>query len=761
MRIFTKLGYMETCFANSMKELTPEVLEQLTTSEMVKSTMSRIEAEPNSEKKNKIKSELPVVLFACQMTENGERPDRDNGLLVPSGFCIHDWDHMAEDPRSFYLANIAGREEELHIVFAHVSPRGEGLRLVTVLTAGETIIQCQERLASLFGMNQKADKKIKDISRLSFLPSKDYVLYLNNEGLFQHECDAEVMPQSSVPATPVQSTPEKTKTEIMVTTLPQNPVAESMMFEGIKFSAIIVELLKRIATQGKPCEGERNNDLFMLVRELRHICSYNFQMVYMLVAPYFPGLQDAEIRRTISNAIDTNGRTITPVMRGVISQLKNENIDLGDDSNSIQLPKLPKLSAIEEMIISHYPKHLRSQVYLAMLPIWGVYGTHVRFDYMDGRENSLSFMTSVVGKSGSGKAFAAHLFDQMTKRLREADAIERQKADQYLAMCNKTSDNNEKPDDPRPRVRIYSDDITTSQLVEYLDNNKGEHGIQFTEEIARLLKAKRTIYGDNDDLYCKAFDNGIGGKESKSKLTRNIRIPIYLNTLFCGTHAAMHKFYNNPEGGLNNRVIFNFMPNVRLKGFPHYSKFTEEEQAQFDEVCDRLMEAGKDGKKIELPWLEKVIMSIKTKWDKEDDENPNEVLYDLGKRSLVVAMRAGTLEWLLRGCPEGWQQQREIAKVVRWVADAMREGVYTFCGEAYEQINESDNAYQMRQQRRSKNKKLFSLLGDQFTVQELVTLRVQNGDSSDVRMVLSRWVSDGYAQKVSEGVYKKIPQLVA
>ena len=530
-------------------------------------------------------------------------------------------------------------------------------------------------------------------------------------------------------------------------------------YQGIKFSSIIEALLRRIATQGNPREGERNDDLFILVRELRHICDYNFNTLYMLVAPYFPTLPDAEIRRTISNALATNGRTITPVMRGVISELRN--VSNASDETDIQLPRLPKLSAVEEMILAHYPKHLRSQVYMAMLPIWGVYGTHIRFNYMDGRENSLSFQTAVVGKSSSGKAFAAHLFDLMTKRIRIEDNIERQKAAEYLAICNKASDASEKPDDPRPRVKLFGDDITTSQMLEYLDNLEGEHAIQFTEEVARLSKAKKTVYGDNDDLLCKAFDNAMGGKESKSHLTRNIRIPIFLNCLYCGTPGGMHKFYNNPEGGLNNRVLFAFMPSVRIKGFPHYENLTETEQAQFDEACDLLSEAGKDGRKVQLPWLEKTVMMLKNKWDKEDDENPDEVWYDLGKRALVVAMRAGVLQWYLRGCPTDEKQIRDIAKVVKWTAEAHRLGVYTFCGKDYEDINDIDNSLMQKQGRMSKNKKLFSVLPDHFSVQELIAMRVQNGDSANVKMVISRWVADGLIRKVSEGCYEKVLQLVA
>lgn len=743
---------MDSCRSKTMKRLTPEALETLTTSSEVSTIMSRIEAEADQEMKSRLKSNLPVVLFACQMPEDGVRPTAETAIA--SGFCLHDWDHMPVEPRKFYEEKIAGKEAELGIVLAHVTPRGEGLRLVTLLPEGERITQCQERLAAMFGMSQFADRKIKDLSRVSFLPSKDYMLFVDNDKLFNSEERKVESVKSNVDSTESKEESAKGKED----SIPSKNVAANFSYQGISYSTIIEALLRRIATQGEPREGERNDDLYILVRELRHICDYNFQTLYMLVAPYFSSLPDAEVRRTISNALATNGRTITPVMRGVINELKN--VSGATAENDIQLPKLPRVSAVEEMILSHYPKHLRSQVFMAMLPIWGVYGTHIRFDYMDGRENSLSFQTAVVGKSSSGKAYAAHLFNLMTKRQQIEDALERHKADEYLAICNKASDDSEKPDDPRPRVKLFGDDITTSQMLEYLDNLEGEHAIQFTEEVARLSKAKKTVYGDNDDLLCKAFDNAIGGKESKSRLTRNIRIPIYLNCLYCGTPGGMHKFYNNPEGGLNNRVLFAFMPSVRMKGFPHYESLTEIEQAQLDEKCDALSAAGKDGK-VQLPWLEKTIMMLKNKWDKEDDENPDEVWYDLGKRALVVAMRTGVLQWFLRGCPTDEKQIREIAKVVKWTAEAHRLGVYTFCGKDYEDINDIDNSLMQKQSRMTKNKKLFSILPDHFSVQELIALRAQNGDSTNVKMVISRWVAEGLIRKVSEGCYEKVMQLVA
>ena len=180
----TPIGYMDSCRSKTMKRLTPEALESLTNSFEVNSTMRQIEAEADQEMKSKLKGDLPVVLYACQMPEDGVRPTAETA--IPSGFCLHDWDHMKVNPRKFYDEQIAGKETELGIVLAHVTPRGEGLRLVTILGEGERITQCQERLAAAFGMSEFADRKIKDLSRVSFLPSKDYMLFVDNDRLFNH-----------------------------------------------------------------------------------------------------------------------------------------------------------------------------------------------------------------------------------------------------------------------------------------------------------------------------------------------------------------------------------------------------------------------------------------------------------------------------------------------------------------------------------------------------------------------------------------------
>lgn len=82
--------------------------------------------------------------------------------------------------------------------------------------------------------------------------------------------------------------------------------------------------------------------------------------------------------------------------------------------------------------------------------------------------------------------------------------------------------------------------------------------------------------------------------------------------------------------------------------------------------------------------------------------------------------------------------------------------MYAFSGRDYEEINETDNILQQQQLCMTKNRKLYSLLPEVFTTQDLITLRMQNGGNANVAMVICRWKSDGLIRKVGEGRYQKV-----
>ena len=125
-----------------MQPCTPELLNAALDSQQVNDTcreIARLLAEVKKgtltreafeTRKTQLKAEnLPVVCFHASFSDGY----RHNQSAVPSGLSIYDVDHLTADPRVYYLDKVAGREKELGICMAHVSPSGEGIRLVFVM----------------------------------------------------------------------------------------------------------------------------------------------------------------------------------------------------------------------------------------------------------------------------------------------------------------------------------------------------------------------------------------------------------------------------------------------------------------------------------------------------------------------------------------------------------------------------------------------------------------------------------------------------
>ena len=69
------------------------------------------------------------------------------------------------------------------ILLAHISPSLEGLRLVFLMQQGMSLAEAQAWMAQQLGDTQY-DSCVKDYARCSFIVPRDYVLWLDEEGLF-------------------------------------------------------------------------------------------------------------------------------------------------------------------------------------------------------------------------------------------------------------------------------------------------------------------------------------------------------------------------------------------------------------------------------------------------------------------------------------------------------------------------------------------------------------------------------------------------
>lgn len=125
--------------------------------------------------KEEAKRYLPAVVWGGHFA-GGERRDGD---CLSSGLFCQDIDHIADSPddaRLYYQQHFAGREEELGIVFAHVSPSATGLHVVCLLPEHcHSIAEAQAWLAA--ETRSQYDPVCKNIGRIFYLSTYRDIIY--------------------------------------------------------------------------------------------------------------------------------------------------------------------------------------------------------------------------------------------------------------------------------------------------------------------------------------------------------------------------------------------------------------------------------------------------------------------------------------------------------------------------------------------------------------------------------------------------------
>ena len=189
-----KFGISNNVKSRVVRECTPELLRQALDSPLVARVCAEIEDALEAVRRGEMskddfetlkaarKKMLPVI--TPHATFRSGR--RTNAEAVASGLSMYDVDHIP-DPRGYYDEKVRGREAELGIVLAHVTPSTEGLRLLFVIPrAGMAPDEAQRWMSARLG-DAVYDGAVKDLARCSFLVPREYVLYLDEERLFGNE----------------------------------------------------------------------------------------------------------------------------------------------------------------------------------------------------------------------------------------------------------------------------------------------------------------------------------------------------------------------------------------------------------------------------------------------------------------------------------------------------------------------------------------------------------------------------------------------
>src|SRR5574344_42573 len=726
-----------------------------------------------------LKKRLPAFCFHAHFTDGR----RKNSSAKKSGLCIFDIDDITNPQATF--DETRDRLKALGVLLAHVTPSTRGLRYVFRIPRGKNIAQAQLWFANQMGIRQY-DGCTKDMARISYAVAEKYILFMDEEGLFgerksegntkemQNDVSAEIneMTSEMTSEKPTDNSTDNSTVNPAVNS-PENPEKSHksqvtkvslLDFKGISFQLIIDRLLLAQGIDGEPVEGERNNTLYSLVRELRYICDFSLPRLMQVVPRW--GMSEQEVKQTVQSALSTVRRAdMPPHLAQILTQLLAQQVDSNANKQTKTVPLPERLPHLLELLTKSYPAEYHAAILMASLPILGTLATRARAVYFDGVEHSPSFLTCVVAPQASGKSCTRKLVDLLLDNLQQQDNKEREKERKWMEEKRARKNSKQQPEDPRAKIRIVPATISNAMLFKRLDCSEGEHLFTYAEEIDTLNKGRKSgSWSQKDDIMRQAFDNSICGQDYMSDNSWSAMVQVYYNTLVCGTPIAVHRYYNDVEGGLVSRVCFSQLPDMLGAQIPVFGRLTADEVAEVKAWAEKLMKIGMaesaaEGEAkassvvYELPRVKEAIwnwMEARRLEYLETQENP--ALDIFRRRSAVIGFRAGLIATIL--CDE--KETDEVVNFATWVADYVLSQQLDLYGDEMNQLMQESEGITQRQQGNQNYQSLLSSLPEELTLEQLVELRMQAGYRSPVRQVIWRWTRNRIVEKVGAHSYRKI-----
>ena len=381
-----KFGISNNIKSRVVRECTPELFHQALASPLVARVCAEIEdaleavrrgemSKDDFETLKAARKKMLPVLTPHATFKSGRRLNAD---AVPSGLSMYDVDHIP-DPRGYYNDHIRGREAQLGIVLAHITPSTEGLRLLFVIPAGMDLAAAQRWMSTQLG-DGNYDTSVKDYARSSFVVPEGYVLYLDEERLFGNEESfgneelrmkneelAAASNPSAATATPCHAERSETESKHLTDAAERSfakaqddkeeeapsvppvgthhgasdaaanaaaddaantPKADAPWcvptFKGVPYSEIIQQWFRLAG--GEPVQGERNDKLHRLASHLRYIAD-NDEALMLQVMPRY-GLSEEEMKGLIHSACSAKWYSMPRMLKEALEneerRMKNE-----------------------------------------------------------------------------------------------------------------------------------------------------------------------------------------------------------------------------------------------------------------------------------------------------------------------------------------------------------------------------------------------------------------------------------------------------
>ena len=761
--------------------------------------------EEYEEAKNRDKRRLPIFTFHA--TFPGGR--RLNADAVPSGLSMYDIDHL-DAPREYFDRVVGGeRARQLGIVLAHVTPSMEGLRLVFRIPAGMSLAEAQHWMSTQLG-DPNYDQSVKDLARSSFAVPEDYVLYVDEEGLFSNEepsfneelrinneeflekggaTEVQQMHQAcNEGATEVQQKTDGLKqisggapqevqqmhqevqqmhqacnegaTEVQQTRQEVQP-----SFKGIPYADIIKQWFA--LSGGEPVRGERNTKLHRLACHLRHITDNDESLLLQIMPRY--GLSEEEMKGLIHSACTAAWSGMPRMMQKILlneelrmkseesaashehSSFPREADILHPSLNNLPPPMPRKLPPLIALLVSRTPDLYKPAVAHAVFPSLAAHLHRVRFRYIDNVEHEATLMNVLMAGTGAGKDCISEPINRIMADIRERDARNLERERLWKQEVNSRGANKDKRQRPEGLVIQEIDaDMTNPAFVMRTAEADGHFLYTKLNEIDQFDALRGSgRSGQQFQIMCLSFDPGNRyGQTRVGSQSVTEKVTVRFNWNAATTIQKGKRYFAKVlTDGPISRINFCTIPEREIGAeMPVYGTY----DAAFDEELRPYIEnLVRATGLVDCPRAYRLAKKL-------CEENAEFARLSQSRVYENLSYRANVIAWL-KACvlyvAGGGKWDKTLEDFTRWSLQYDLWCKMEFFGEAIEEANREA----VVQKNTPGPRNLLTLLPDEFTTADAERIRQTQGmDARGTQNMLRQWVYRRYVTVVTDDSYQKL-----
>ena len=416
-----------------------------------------------------------------------------------------------------------------------------------------------------------------------------------------------------------------------------------------------------------------------------------------------------------------------------------------------EMPNLGKGTECIKLLLSQASEDMHEPLVPMLFPSLGAHISCAEFQYPDRSWKEMcGLMANLVGDSGCNKGQLTDLVKAICRDFHQHDEAEMNKLREWARLSNSKAKTKDCPEKPAAPIFFPPANTTSAAFLEiavaleamggrtqYFNLPEVEMADQLCGSHKHVSHLLRNVYDMARAGALRATASGFSGNPILRASITLSAVPI--------TARAFYK--NELHNGTFGRMVFSYRPRDarRIGRIPRKGEFADDFYKKLDEYLARLdMTKGRFIIRPLNKLIDKLAADMATLADLVDDD----VLWDVSKRALVSAWKAGCILWVLNG--QTWT--RPMGELVEWLVYhdlwSKTQIFADLLGKDGDVVSEA---------RRRGPKNMLQQLPDTFNEAQLQALRTEAGkDPVGAKDQLRVWGNRGFITYSNQtGLYTK------